>query len=608
MIASSGAGERRVLGEAESSAGPSDRRGKIIWLQELLVPTGAVGAPSAALRNWTSFILLIILGIGFGIRLWAAKHISPHVDEPASLLPAYVIAKKGWPELPSGTAYLQGATLSYILAPIIKYGHVTVEHFRPLRLVTVAFGTGVLYFAFRLGVAMTRRVWIGLTLAALLAIDPVSVEWSAHVRMYAPIEMLAVVLTLLFYQALINDPSRIRLAGIVVVFWLAIFTHIAIALFLPPMALLALYVYRDRLWKDRKDVVICGVACGFAPLTLTLLNRVLGAHRGASTNGGVFSFVGDHLVELDRVTRPEFGAWNGLFAKGNLNDLMPYLFFLANGLIIGGYFLWRQSGRQEHNERVAIATLLMLNWLTIGLVAAFIIEGQARYLIHVQPLGFLLFILGAREFIRAAKGFSLRTLRGGALRLVAVGLVLLQFLNVETGMAYLYHHPYVDNDYIAPAAFVKEHRETGQVVISALAQITYLTFGSTKNVYWLAGKTGNNRSTRYIYRGSDGVDRDFWLGVPAISGTPSLCSVLYQFPGAWIIVDATRLKTSWGFSGSMATVINGASTVEFQGSGKTFAMQVKHVAEWSSGARKTCDSALQLAPPPDPEADGGASS
>ena len=332
--------------EPSREPAPEPRPSRLVRLQEFLVPTGSDGRPSPTLLNWTSVILAAVLLVGLAIRVWAAKHISPHVDEPASLLPAYMIAEKGWPQLPSGVPYLQGATLSYILAPLIKFGHVTIEHFRPLRLVSVAFGTGVIYFVFRLGVAMTRRVWIGFVAAVFIMLDPVSVEWSAHVRMYAPLEMLAVVLTLLFYDAIIHEPSRKKLALLVVVFWLGIFTHIALALFLPPMALVTLYVYRDRLWKDRKDIVLCGIACGLAPITLTLLNKFLSPYRGASTSGGPFSFVGDHLVKIDQVLNPDLSAWVQLFYRGNLNGIMPSLFFLANGLLIGGYFLWRQSGRQ----------------------------------------------------------------------------------------------------------------------------------------------------------------------------------------------------------------------------------------------------------------------
>jgi hypothetical protein len=588
----------------EPSAAPSASR--LVRLQEYFVPTGSDGRPSSALLNWTTVILAAILLVGLAIRVWAAKHISPHVDEPASLLPAYMITEKGWPQLPSGVPYLQGATLSYILAPIIKLGHVTIEHFRPLRLVSVAFGTGVIYFVFRLGVAMTRRVWIGLVAAAFIMLDPVSVEWSAHVRMYAPLEMLAVVLTLLFYDSIIHEPSRKQLAVLAIVFWLGIFTHIAIALFLPPMALVTLYVYRDRLWKDRKDIVICGIVCGLAPITLTLLNKFLSPYRGASTSGGPFSFVGDHLVKLDEVLTPSLSAWTQLFYKGNLRGVMPSLFFLANGLLIGGYFLWRQSGRQESNERLAVTTLMLFNWLAIALVAAFTIEPQGRYLLHVQPLGFLIFIMGAREFIRAAKGFSLRTLRGFSLRMAAALLILLQFLNVQTGLAYLVDHPYVDADFIAPMIYIKQHHQPGQTIIAAVDQVTYVALGTTDGVYFLAGQTGAARSTRYSYVRPDGSVLDFWLGVPALSGSPDLCRVIYQSPGGWILIDQSRLNASWGFRGNMATIIEGATEIKFYGANDTYAMQVKHEADWSPRAKSLCDSALGILPPPDASARGGA--
>lgn len=600
MIESPVLGEEAPLSESEPGPRPEPAsfQSKLIRLQEWLVPTGSEGRPSQPLLNWTTLLLLAVLGIGLGIRLWAAKHISPHVDEPASLLPAYMIAERGWPQLPSGVPYLQGVTLSYILAPIIKFGHVTIEHFRLLRLVSVAFGTGVIYFVFRLGVAMTRRVWIGLAAAALIMLDPISVEWSAHVRMYAPLEMLAVVVTLLFYQAIIKEPSRKLLAGLAIVFWLAVFTHLAIALFLPPMALVTLYVYRDRLWKDRKDIVICGIACGLAPVTLTLLNRFLSPYHGASTSGGAFSFVGDHLVKLDTIYNPSLFAWRLLFYQGNLNDIMPPLFFLANGLLIGGYYLWRQSGRQERNERLAVTTLLLFNWLAIGIVSAFTIEGTARYLLHVQPLGFLLFVMGAREFVKAAKGFSMKTLRGATLRLAAAALILLQFINVETGLAYLVHNPYVDADFIAPAIYIAQHRTPDQPVIGAVDQILYLTLGSTENVYFLAGQTGADRSTRYSYLRPDGSVVDFWLGVPALSGSRDLCSILYQSPGGWILVDQSRLNASWGFKGNMATIMLGSTVVPFYGSNKTYAMQIKHEADWSPSAQALCESALGVAPPP----------
>lgn len=564
-------------------------------LQRWLVPVGDDAASLTAL-NLASLLLFSILAAGLAARVWAAKNVSPHVDEPASLLPAMMTAERGWPKFPSGAPYLQGATLSYILAPLIKFGHLDLYHYRVLRLVSVAFGTGAIYFTYRLGVAISRRAWVGLAAALMIMLDPLSVEWSAHIRMYAPLEMIAVIVVLLVHGVLVKEPSRRQLAGLAVVFWLGIFTHIALALFLPPMFLVALAVYRDRLWKDRKDILLCGIVCGLAPFALTVLNEVLSGGRGASTEGGSFSFVGDHLIDFGRIFHPAPDAWEMMFGSGNLVNVMPLLFFLANGILIGGYYLWGTAGDEERNERFGVTSLLLINWLSVGAVAAFTVEGKARYLLHTQPLGFLLFILGAREIMKAAHGASIKTMRGASLRLGMVGLLALEFINVGTGLRFLINYPVVDTDYIATALYVKENRKPGQVVYTAISQAAYVALGSTDGIEYLAGNPNGRRSDRYLYPGPNGTQVDFWLGVPAVQGAGPLCMALRATPGAWILADGVRLNSPIDFKGSYATVISGSSVVKFRGVGASYAMQVKPYDDWSPAARATCNSALQNYP------------
>ena len=133
-------------------------------------------------------------------------------------------------------------------------------------------------------------------------------------------------------------------------------------------------------------------------------------------------------------------------------------------------------------------------------------------------------------------------------------------------------------------------------MISALAQVTYTSFGSTDNVFVLSGDLGKGRASLYTYPKADGSLVDFWLGAPAIVGTASLCRVFYENPLAWILVDAARLNVSWAFKGDMATVIRGAGIVRFTGDRSTYAMQVKHEVHWSPSASKICETALGVAP------------
>jgi len=427
-----------------------------------------------------------------------------------------------------------------------------------------------------------------------VAVDPISVKWSGQLRMYSLLEFLSVVLTLLFYQAIVDEPTRRRLVGFVGVFWLAVFTHIAISLFLPPMALIILGFYRSRLLKDRKDVLAAGVFCGIAPIALTLSNRVLCLY---STTNAPVSFVGDHLVDLGRVQRPDFTSWRLLFSTGNLKDVMPYAFVLANGLLIAGYYLWRQGNDDPPRERLGVTTVLMLNWVAIGLVAAFTTGEASRYLIHVQPLGFFAFILGAREFFNAAKGASIRTVRGAALSLGAVALLAAQFLNIGTGLANLTANPQIDTDYVAASLYVNEHRDPNAIILTSVPEPTYLALDGATNLYYLVGRL---QVGWYTHALPDGSIVDFWIGAPAVIGARNLCGLLYQHPDSWIVVDKARLNANWGFSGSMNTIIWGAGAVQFTGAQSIYAIKMKPESEWTPAARIACQTALQIAPPADP--------
>src|SRR5687767_5791717 len=78
--------------------------------------------------------------LSLAVRLVAARRLSFHVDEQFSLLGAHAVAERGLPFLPSGVPYLHGATLSYLLAPLILFGADDLSDLRALRLVSAVAG------------------------------------------------------------------------------------------------------------------------------------------------------------------------------------------------------------------------------------------------------------------------------------------------------------------------------------------------------------------------------------------------------------------------------------------------------------------------------------
>src|SRR5690554_4814480 len=73
-----------------------------------------VSAPLSWVRvglGATTTLLASALIFGFLVRVIAAVTLTPHVDEPSSVLAAHMVAERGIPILPSGTPYFQGVTL-----------------------------------------------------------------------------------------------------------------------------------------------------------------------------------------------------------------------------------------------------------------------------------------------------------------------------------------------------------------------------------------------------------------------------------------------------------------------------------------------------------------
>ncbi|MGH2557445.1 MAG: hypothetical protein ACRDJH_00160, partial [Thermomicrobiales bacterium] len=71
---------------------------------------------------WAPIVVGAILVVGFLVRLSAADHLGPHIDEAASVMAAHMVAERGLPIFPSDIPYTQGATLSYALAPFVALG------------------------------------------------------------------------------------------------------------------------------------------------------------------------------------------------------------------------------------------------------------------------------------------------------------------------------------------------------------------------------------------------------------------------------------------------------------------------------------------------------
>jgi hypothetical protein len=345
-------------------------------------------------RSLVTLALVLLVLLAFLVRLVAADRLTPWVDEPVSMLAAFEVAEDGVPVLPSGKLYLQGATLSYILAPVVLVGFDELGDIRILRLVSVLAGTAAVIALFFLTRDLTNSNLGGFLAGGLLALDPSSVRWSSYVRMYALLQLSAVLLIWLFLRLLLSSPSRRAAIALVGIFWFGVFSQIAIVLFWPAMALGAFWVYGRSLLNRRRDLTFALAACLGAPLAFVGLNRLVKPPGLDSEAASIDAdFVGAHILSIHRFLHPTIDSWLLLFRGNGLITLLPIVIFGASCALVGRYFLGVSTGYSSRGRRRLLGAALLLYWTPIALVGTFSSLQQPRYLVHIQPLGYFLITL-----------------------------------------------------------------------------------------------------------------------------------------------------------------------------------------------------------------------
>lgn len=350
---------------------------------------------------WIPVAMLALIVGAFLFRYTAAEHLSSHVDEAASVLAAEMVADKGVPVFPSQTLYLQGATISYLLAPLLKVGVGGLDDLLPLRLLSVFAGTISVFFAYKLGRLLTGSAAAGFVVALLIAVDPASVRWSGMVRMYALLQLLSLIVIWLFLRALMRPPVRRELAIMVGVFWLGVFTHIAIALLLPGMIVAAFLTYGRDLQDRRRDLTTALAACAGAPVVMLGLNKLFAPpDESVSDSLPGVSFVGDFLFSFDQILHPTFQSWRLLFSYDSFGEVVAVLVVGASCVLLGRHFLGEPAvTAYTIVRRRIVTTLFMLYWLPILAVAMLATEQNERYLLHIHPIGLILVVVLVYDLI-----------------------------------------------------------------------------------------------------------------------------------------------------------------------------------------------------------------
>ncbi|MBA2277835.1 MAG: hypothetical protein H0W06_08730 [Chloroflexia bacterium] len=594
---------------------PLRARRKPVWLRR--GRTGGDAPPALpAVEKRVIFPFLLLIFLAFTIRGVTATRLIPHVDEAATLLATEMVETRGVPIFPSGVLYLQGASLTYLLTPLASLIGDTVEQLTVLRFVNVAMGTAVALLTALLA-ARIAGSWVpGLIAGLIVAFDPASIAWSVYLRPYAALVLVSIALVTVFIGMVLDGPARRGfwrdpVLAMVGLFLIGTFTHVGIWLLYPAIWLVAVLTWGTGLLGAQRRVTIGLLASLIAPLLFLVINSSIGPGSSTSGEAGGPSFVGSHLLTLERLLDPtiRLRIWTSLFHGSGLGAVMPLVLTAASGLLLGR--LVEAGGRERPRERRAFRALLLLYWIPVAIAIGFIGAGaQYRYIIHVVPLGAIIVALAAFAIVRDLNLSRPRTwMIFPAAGVVALLVPVFFYGVIATG--WRANDRGNDADYFAALSYVSDHYAPGQPIIVSLPPVAYVSLDDRprQDVHFLAGPSDNARVGRYTKRLASGALVDFWLGGDAIGSTEGLCRLMATSPqSSWIVIDDDRLDGP--YQGTMATVIKGSTTLVARGDGGVEVRSSVPVPQWSTLAVEACVGDSMMPQPPNveefSEADQGA--
>lgn len=539
--------------------------------------------------------LFLVLAIAIVVRAIAAYSLQPQIDEAASLLAIQRTWFLGYPLFPSDVLYLQGALLSYLFSPLAGLAQ-GLELLSLARLLNIAFGVATAYMTARLTTKISGNGIIGVLAGLFVALDPSSIEWSVYIRPYSALTFATVTLAYVLVSMAMDGP-RTRLGIAPAVVWLAsmlfigTFAHLNIWLVAPAIGVVAGVLWGRRLLDEHRRVLVALAVAALGPLLLLSLNTIFGIGSSTSEEPGGLAFVGSHVLDVSRLTNPNFrlDIWLRLFPGRNLSQLVPLVVTAASALLMGA-FLFTQDAFAPRQRR-GIFTVLTLHWVTILVVGLLLSTGgQARYLVHILPLSYALVPLAAYMVYRIASADRLGQTRlsrrglGTALLLVPV------LLNSLTGTDWRLSNSGSAPDYFAAMEYVADNHEPGQPIIVALPPVAYLSLDAQgrRDITFLGGSEDSSRAQRYTQL-VNGEYVDFWLGAPAITTIMDLCTLLTTSPQrSYLVVDEERLSGEWAYGGRVELLINGASDHVSEGDNGVIVALSRPYGEWNVRAQAAC--------------------
>jgi hypothetical protein len=473
--------------------------------------------------TWLWLTVLCLLGLA--MRVYALDFQPPQADENVSWDAARGIVRTGGPLAVSGVLYTRSPLYHYLLA-----GWLTLfgDHLFSARAFSLLPGIGVIPAAYALVHGLTRRRYLGLFTAFILAVDPWLLGTVHFIRFYQQMQFFAVVTLHCFLKGFIWQAEKKHQNLFFVCATAGVLSQEIFICFFPAFMLAGILCYRPFSWRDDKNIWL-----GFLTMmVITVLDLYswavlcLTPHVAVATTSA--SQVQLHFVNGSKSVLPGFATiffWN----TNGSNFLVSALFFA--GLV---YWLC-------HPDK-AVLTLYAVVLLTLAAFTVLVVPMAGRYCFAVYPLLVAGAVLSADAMIRHAAAWSVPAagdhvaLRRRWALLVGGLLVLAWGINTEFDkifassdrVRFIEHHQAV--------AYIQEHRRAGDKVMTVHPQAGAILLGGVD--YFIQGVIHFDE----VYMTQHGIV-DRWGGGRLVWKLDQFKDVFERNDRVWVVVDGMRLAS-----------------------------------------------------------------
>ncbi|WP_256874946.1 glycosyltransferase family 39 protein [Nostoc sp. C052] len=466
---------------------------------------------------WGEWIFLIlIVSVGFGLRVYNLDFIDLDSDENTSLDASRGILRTGAPIATSGIWYTRSPFYHYLLAFWLR---VVGDSIVNARLLSVIWGTATLVLVYIVARKVTGKVWIALLVALVLAVEPCELWYSRFIRCYQILQFFTIFSFWSFLKGFIEKSGRHYQYLFFVSLTLSLLTQEINLTVIPVFFIGFIYFYRPFSLRNDWQIFVCSLMTS----VIFIYNLAIAAIRNITPLAALSNATASYL-------RLHFADVTDLFAMlliGPDRTHTVLSFFFLLGFI---YFLKIRDQKVIFLFSAIFINLVLITVLTYNLAE--------RYVYSLYPLIILLSIYSAICLIEALiKGVGLLVYSLPHLKSFALfGIVILIVFNIQPMRVLATYDESLTRRNNELLTYVRTHREAKDIVISPMSSFASISLVKL-DYYLFSFKDNENFDTVYWH---DGKLIDRWAGGVILNSVDQLNHILEKSERVWINIDDVR--------------------------------------------------------------------